>query len=107
MKTFLLSCLALLAACQSPKTAQQVPTSQAGPPAGQVTTAAEAKAAVARYLRQQPQAPLYVPDSASVVEAGGRFQVLVPRTDWVARQPNRAAFEVDKATGAVTVRPVK
>jgi hypothetical protein len=96
-----------LAACQSPKTAQQVPDPAAIPPAGQVASAAGAKAAVTYYLSQQPNRQLYVADSARVVDAGSSFQVLVPRTDWADRMPNRAAFEVDKATGTVTTRPVK
>ena len=70
-------------------------------------TAKAARAAVARYLLGQPNAALYVPDSASVVEVATRWQVLVPRTDWVRRMPNKAAFEVDKATGAVTTLRVK
>jgi hypothetical protein len=35
------------------------------------------------------------------------WQVLVPRTVWAQRMPNRARFEVDKATGAVQTAPVK
>ena len=106
----LLLCAALLlglAACQSGKTTQHAPDPQAVPPAGKVASAAGAKAAVAYYLTQQPNAALFVPDSARVVDAGPSFQVLVPRTDWANRMPNRAAFEVDKATGTVTTRAVK
>jgi len=86
---------------------QQGPNPQAVPPTGAVASAAGAQAAVAYYLSQQPNRQLYVADSARVVDAGSHFQVLVPRTDWAGRLPNRAAFEVDKATGAVTTRPVK
>ena len=96
-----------LAACQSGKTTQQAPNPQAVPPAGRVASAAGARAAVTYYLSQQPNRQFYVADSARVVEAGSHYQVLVPRTDWVGRQPHRAAFEVDKATGTVTTRPVK
>ncbi|NML63783.1 hypothetical protein HHL22_01055 [Hymenobacter sp. RP-2-7] len=96
-----------LAACQSGKTTQQAPNPQAVPPAGQVASAAAAKAAVAYYLSQQPNRQLYVTDSARVLEVGSHYQVLVPRTDWAGRMPNRAAFEVDKATGTVSTRPVK
>jgi hypothetical protein len=74
------------------------------------TTAATpeaARAAVARYLKGQPNAALYVPDSASVIDVDAHWQVLVPRTDWARRMPNKAAFEVDKATGEVVTRPVK
>jgi hypothetical protein len=35
------------------------------------------------------------------------WQVLVPRTDWAKRMPNRARFEVDKQTGQVSSQPVK
>lgn len=96
-----------LAACQSGKTTQQTPNPQAVPPASRVASAASARAAVASYLSQQPNRQLYVADSARVVDAGSHYQVLVPRTDWAGRLPNRAAFEVDKATGAVTTRAVK
>ncbi|MGI4834611.1 MAG: hypothetical protein ACRYFK_14235 [Janthinobacterium lividum] len=96
-----------LAACQPGKTTQQAPNLRAVPPASQVASAAAAQAAVTHYLSQQPNRQLYQPDSARVLEVGGHYQVLVPRTDWVGRLPNRAAFEVDKATGAVRPRPVK
>ena len=96
-----------LAACQSPKAAQQLPDPGAVPPAGLVATAAGARAAVGYYLSRLPNRQLYLPDSASVVDAGAAYQVLVPRTDWVGRLPNRAAFEVDKASGTVTTRAVK
>lgn len=60
-----------------------------------------------RYLQGQPNAALYVLDSASVVDVDTHWQVLVPRTDWAKRMPNKAAFEVDKPTGAVRILPVK
>ena len=104
---FLAATLLALGACQSPKTAQQAVDPAAVPPAGQVASEAAAKAAVAAYLRSQPNATLYVADSARVVDAGASYQVLVPRTDWAGRQPNRAAFDVNKATGTVTTRAVK
>lgn len=110
MKSSLLPTAALLlalGACQSPKVTQQAPDPTAVPPAGNVASAAGAQAAVTAYINQLPNAALYAPDSARVVDAGSRFQVLVPRTDWKDRLPNRAAFEVDKATGNVTTRPVK
>lgn len=99
--------LLALGACQSPKTTQQAPDPGAVPPSGGIASAAAARVAVTSYINQQPNAALYVPDSARVVDAGGQYQVLVPRTDWVGRLPNRAAFEVDKATGAVRPRAVK
>ena len=110
MKNLLLPAAALLlalGACQSPKVTQQVPDSSAMTQSEQVASAASAKVAVAAYINQLPNAALYAPDSARVVDAGSSFQVLVPRTDWADRMPNRAAFEVDKATGNVTTRPVK
>jgi hypothetical protein len=77
------------------------------PSATTATTPEAARAAVARYLQGQPNAALYVLDSASVLNADAHWQVLVPRTDWAKRMPNKAAFEVDKATGQVVTRPVK
>jgi hypothetical protein len=71
------------------------------------TTEAAARAAVARYIQAQPNATLYVPDSARVVDVDTHWQVLVPRTDWAQRMPNRARFEVDKQTGQVSTQPVK
>lgn len=68
---------------------------------------ADALSAVRHYVQAQPNASLFVIDSASVVDAGAQWQVLVPRTDWANRMPNRAAFEVNKATGEVSSRPVK
>ncbi len=115
-KTLLPAVLLLaLAGCQAataPTAANTAATTdaaaQAAPaPATGAPTAAAARAAVARYVQALPNAALYVPDSASVVDADTHWQVLVPRTDWVRRMPNKAAFEVEKATGAVTTRPVK
>ncbi len=77
------------------------------PPPANALTAEAARAAVGRYLQGQPNAALYVLDSASVVDADTHWQVLVPRTDWAKRMPNKAAFEVEKTTGAVRIRPVK
>jgi hypothetical protein len=77
------------------------------PSATPATTEAAARAAVARYIQAQPNATLYVPDSARVVDVDTHWQVLVPRTDWAQRMPNRARFEVDKQTGQVSTQPVK
>ena len=109
--------LLALAGCQSataPTTAGPLdPPTEATPsaismPAGTPAPTAEAaRAAVARYIQSQPNAARYVPDSASVLDVDAHWQVLVPRTDWVGRMPNKAAFEVDKATGQVSTRPVK
>jgi len=71
------------------------------------TTAEAAREAVRRYLSTQPNASLFVPDSARVNDNGSSWQVLVPRTDWAQRMPNRARFEVDKATGTVSTASVK
>jgi hypothetical protein len=94
--------LAGLAGCQ-----QQTTSST---PAATVQTSnseVDALSAVRRYVQAQPNASLFVLDSASVIDAGPQWQVLVPRTDWANRMPNRAAFEVDEATGQVSSRPVK
>ncbi|MDO7884074.1 hypothetical protein [Hymenobacter cheonanensis] len=109
--------LLALAGCQSatapttgaPATAPTTATPSAiSMPAGTPATTPEAaRAAVARYLQGQPNAARYVPDSASIVDVDAHWQVLVPRTDWAGRMPNKAAFEVDKATGAVRTLPVK
>lgn len=106
-----------LAACQSataPTTASPAsPAAEATPssismPAGTPAPTAEAaRAAVARYIQGQPNAERYVPDSASIVDVDAHWQVLVPRTDWAKRMPNKAAFEVNKATGAVRTLPVR
>ena len=113
-KTLLSAALLLtLASCQSasaPTTATPT-TPEAAAAAPAVATAAPtaetARAAVGRYLQAQPNASLYVLDSASVVDVDTHWQVLVPRTDWAKRMPNKAAFEVEKSTGAVSTRPVK
>lgn len=107
--------LAVLASCQqtpatteTPATATeapaQTPTEQ---PATGATTEAAARAAVAQFIQQQPNANLFVVDSARVNDNDASWQVLVPRTDWASRMPNRARFEVDKATGTVHTAAVK
>ncbi len=110
---FAASLLATLASCQTataPTTVPAPPTPTLGttmPPPANALTAEGARAAVGRYLQGQPNAALYVLDSASVVDVDTHWQVLVPRTDWAKRMPNKAAFEVDKPTGAVCILPVK
>ena len=76
-------------------------------PATGAPTEAAARAAVARHIQGLPNAALYVPDSARVNDNEATWQVLVPRTDWAGRMPNRARFEVDKQTGQVSSAPVK
>lgn len=95
-----------LAGCQSPPATTTPAASAPVPPVGAPTEAA-ARAAVAHYIQALPNASLYVPDSARAVEVDDHWQLLVPRIDWARRMPNRAAFEVDKASGTVTARPVK
>jgi hypothetical protein len=118
LKTLPIGVLLLaLAGCQSATTpttasptsspAGAVPSAISMPNGTPAPTAEAARAAVARYLQGQPNAALYVPDSASIVDVDAHWQVLVPRTDWAQRMPNKAAFEVDKATGAVRTLPVK
>jgi hypothetical protein len=109
--------LLALAGCQSataPTTASPTsppttatPSAISMPTGTPAPTAEAARAAVAHYLQGQPNAALYVPDSASIVDVDAHWQVLVPRTDWAKRMPNKAAFEVDKATGAVRSLLVK
>jgi hypothetical protein len=62
---------------------------------------------VGRYLQSQPNAALYVLDSARVNDNEATWQVLVPRTDWAQRMPNCARFEVEKTTGTVRTGPAK
>ncbi|QNH61930.1 membrane lipoprotein lipid attachment site-containing protein [Hymenobacter sediminicola] len=113
-RTFLvaLAGLAMLSGCQQTPSAEstQTPSAQQAQEQTSATgapTATAARAAVGQYLQGQPNAALYVLDSASVVEVDDRWQVLVPRTDWAGRMPNRAAFEVDKSTGTVSTLAVK
>ncbi|WP_324678434.1 hypothetical protein [Hymenobacter sp. GOD-10R] len=84
-----------------------MPAQAAAPTETAALTEAAARAAIARYVKAQPNANLYVVDSASVVDIDTQWQVLVPRTDWAGRMPNRAAFEVDKKTGNVRTLMVK
>jgi len=101
--TYLLAGAALcfLASCQQSKTVSSSESQEA------VTTELAARTAVANYLKAQSNANLYVVDSARVAEDDAQWQVLVPRTDWSERMPNRAAFEVDKRTGKVRTLMVK
>ncbi len=97
-----------LAGCQqtSPGTAAPGEPKAVVPTATQLTEA-DARAAVAKFIQPQPNAALYVVDSARVNDNEATWQVLVPRTDWAQRMPNAARFEVDKATGAVSGGSVK
>ncbi|GGF22982.1 hypothetical protein [Hymenobacter cavernae] len=104
--------MGILASCQQakPVAADAVATQTvqtAAPTATAAPTEAAARDAIARYLKAQPNVNLYVVDSASVVDVDTQWQVLVPRTDWAGRMPNRAAFEVDKQTGKVRTLLVK
>jgi hypothetical protein len=112
--TKLFSLLALgagvLASCQpTPTTTSTAPSAEAAPTAAATPAPdeASARAAVARHIQTLPNATLYVPDSARVNDNEATWQVLVPRTDWANRMPNRARFEVDKQTGQVSSQPVK
>jgi hypothetical protein len=115
MIKFLFPLLALgagvLASCQStPNTItgtspEAAPTAAAA--AAPAPTEASARAAVARHIQTLPNAALYVPDSARVNDNNISWQVLVPRTDWAGRMPNRARFEVNKRTSQVSSPPVK
>jgi hypothetical protein len=82
-------------------------TTPAPAAASTVSDEASARAAVARHIQTLPNAALYVPDSARVNDNEASWQVLVPRTDWAGRMPNRARFEVNKKTGQVSSQPVK
>ena len=101
----LLGAAALAVGCRHTPVASGVaaagPAAAPAPALSAAPTEAGARAAVGRYLQGQPNAPLYVTDSARATDLGAYWQVLVPRRDWAQRQPNRAAFEVDKQTGAV------
>jgi hypothetical protein len=101
IKPSLISLLLLgtIVSCQQ----QAAPTAATQPAA----SAEGARAAVAAYIKTQSNAALYQSDSARVVDVDTKWQVLVPRTDWVGRMPNAAAFEVDKQTGAVSTLKVK
>lgn len=118
MTKLLFSLLALgagaLASCQpTPNSTTSTPPPAEAAPAATAATAApapdeaSARAAVARHIQTLPNAALYVPDSARVNDNEASWQVLVPRTDWAKRMPNRARFEVDKQTGQVSSQPVK
>ena len=102
-----LLCFVLLASCQQTPPAANAPGSTATTPQAAAISPADARAAVGRYLQGQPNATLYVLDSARVNDNDTSWQVLVPRTDWARRMPNRAQFEVNKTTGAVQSAPVK
>ena len=115
MTKFIFPLLALgagvLTSCQpTPNTTTSTTPPAEATPAAAATAApdeASARAAVARHIQTLPNATLYVPDSARVNDNEATWQVLVPRTDWAGRMPNRARFEVDKQTGQVSSQPVK
>jgi hypothetical protein len=101
----------VLASCQSSPTttSDSPPATEAAATAASTPapTEAAARAAVARHIQGLPNAALYVADSARVNDNNISWQVLVPRTDWAGRMPNRARFEVNKRTGQVSSPPVK
>lgn len=96
-----------LAACQSATTPTAQTTARQAPTPTAALATEDARAAVRRYLGTQPDSALYVLSSATILDADASWQVLVPRTDWAGRLPNRARFEVDKQTGQVSSQPVK
>lgn len=87
----LLGVAATLAGCQPTPSSTASPAATGAPTP--VPTEAAARAAVVRYLQTQPNAALYLPDSARVLDVTTHWQVLVPRTDYAQRMPNRARFE--------------
>jgi hypothetical protein len=99
----MLGCLLLMYNCQQK---QSETTATEGQP-GYIQTEAEALSAVRSFLQEKPDSGLYLIDSAQAIDMDTQWQILVPRTDWANRMPNRAAFEVDKLTGKVSIRPVK
>lgn len=121
LPALLLSLACVLGSCQRTEIATEMPAttadattadSAASPdaatmPAAAVGAEAAARTAVKDYVQALPNRAVYQLDSASVIESDAQFQVLVPRTDWAGRMPNRAAFNVDKQTGVVTAQPVK
>jgi len=117
LPALLLGLACALGSCQRTENATDMPAatddamaadSAAAPDAAaMISTEADARTAVRDYVQELPNRALYQVDSASVVDADAQFQVLVPRTDWAGRMPNKAAFNVDKQTGVVTVQPVK
>ena len=95
--------------CQSvhPVASTQPNQIEAATPPTDALTEARARASLARYLQQQPNAAVYQLASATFTDVDTKWQILVPRTDWAKLMPNAAAFEVDKKTAAVTVLRVK
>lgn len=105
-----LTALTLLGSCQQTPATEQPTATEPNTPAPPTTSAAtegQARAVLARYIGQQPQADRYLVDSARLVEVDAVWQAMVPRTDWKDRMPNAAAFEIDKLTGQVRVLPVR
>ncbi|QIL77527.1 hypothetical protein [Hymenobacter sp. HDW8] len=99
--------LAGLYSCQPGQPVTSTPSQQPANASAAASTEAQARAAVARFVEQQPNAALYQLDSARVLEVNDHWQILVPRTDWAGRMPNKAAFDVDKQTGTVSPLAVK
>ncbi|MBC6607449.1 hypothetical protein H8B13_11530 [Hymenobacter sp. BT188] len=99
--------LAGLNSCEPSQPVSSTPSQQPADTNAAASTEAQARAAVARFVKQQPNAALYRLDSAQAIEVNNQWQILVPRTDWAGRLPNKAAFDVDKQTGAVSPLAVK
>ena len=99
--------LLALAACQSASTPAAHTAAGPSPTGTGAPTTEDARTAVRHYLGLQPDSALYRLDSAAILDADASWQVLVPRTDWAGRMPNKAAFDVNKASGTVTRRAVK
>lgn len=110
-----LASLSVVSSCQStkPVAAPATPATSAPAPATTTTTTtsagteAEARAVLARYVQQLPNAAVYQLASATATDVQTKWQIMVPRTDWAKVMPNAAAFEVDKQTGAVTMLRVR
>ena len=96
-----------LNSCEPSQPVSSTPSQQPADANAAASTEAQARAAVAGFVKQQPNAALYQLDSAQAIEVNNQWQILVPRTDWAGRMPNKAAFDVDKQTGAVSPLAVK
>jgi hypothetical protein len=101
-----------LASCQQTPPATSTPAAAETPAAAapaepKLLNETDARAAVGKYIQAQPNAALFVVDSARVNDNDATWQVLVPRTDWAKRMPNAARFEVNKTTGEVNTGTVK
>lgn len=82
-------------------------SSTAGEETAKVQTEAQAVAIALDYLKQQPFADEYVPETAEATKTESGWQVMVDHVDGENRRPSVGVISVNKATGKASWMPLR